>query len=463
MKLHYKHIVALIYGVVLFLDRLDLTIVNVTLPTLAKVFHVPLTDTDWVNVSFLLALAVSIPISSWLGERFGFKHIYIFAMLLFGIGSTLCAFSPNLDFLVISRLIHGIGGGLLIPTGMTILYRIYDKSEYASITSFTFLPSLIAPAIAPFLGGILLDIWNWQVVFLFSGPICLVLALISIFYLNDKEIHLSKKLDWIGFILFSAILADVFYSLSLVGKEYNLLLIGLIIVPLLIYFFIKQENRAETPLFDLSYFTNSIFIKANVIQLCFQICHYGAIFLIGMYLQIGIGINASMAGLIMGMQALGAMAVSRYSVRLYQLYGPIWPIVIGLVGVAILSPCILIINTTNFVWLGVILFFSRGLFSGLCGVPIQTMGIVDFEKDKIASANAIFNACRQVSISLGIAISSGLMTIGMQVASITHIEQINSNVSITIFGPGFFMISFIAIMGILLTLRNTQGLYSHQK
>src|SRR3990167_5099727 len=206
MRLQYKHIVAIIYTVVLFLDRLDLTIVNITLPTVAKHFHVPLTSTDWINLSFLLALAISIPISGWLGERFGFKKIYVLSMVLFGAGSTLCAWAPNLETLVVLRFAHGIGGGMLIPVGMTLIYRIYDKSEYASITSFTFLPSLIAPAIAPFLGGLLLDSFGWRVVFLFSGPICLVLVVVSIFYLIEEPRKLTKSQDWLGFISSSSIL-----------------------------------------------------------------------------------------------------------------------------------------------------------------------------------------------------------------------------------------------------------------
>lgn len=159
-KLSYKKTIAIIYTIVLFLDRLDLTIVNVTLPTVAKYFNVSIIATEWINLSFLLALALSIPINGWVSDRFGLKKIYILAMLIFGIGSTLCTFATTLNQLIFLRFAQGIGGGMLIPVGMTIIYRVYDKSEYASITSFTFIPSLIAPAIAPFFGGILLETFS---------------------------------------------------------------------------------------------------------------------------------------------------------------------------------------------------------------------------------------------------------------------------------------------------------------
>ncbi|MBV9576587.1 MAG: MFS transporter, partial [Gammaproteobacteria bacterium] len=166
----YRYIVATIYACVLFLDRLDLTIVNITLPTLAKYFNVSITQTEWVTNGFLLALAISIPISGWLGDRFGDKKVFIIATTIFGIASFLCAYSPNLLTMVALRFLQGIGGGIIIPVGMTMVYRVFNYSEYASITSFIFLPTLIAPALAPSLGGLLIQFASWQWVFLFAAP-----------------------------------------------------------------------------------------------------------------------------------------------------------------------------------------------------------------------------------------------------------------------------------------------------
>jgi EmrB/QacA subfamily drug resistance transporter len=460
MKFQYKYFAAAIYAIVLFLDRLDLTIVNITLPAVAKTFHIPVTSTDWVSLSFLLALAIAIPISCWLGERFGFKKIYILSMLLFGFGSTLCAFAPNLPILLVLRFIHGMGGGMLIPVGMTIIYRTFDKSEYASITSFTFLPSLIAPAIAPFLGGVIQDLFGWQMVFLFSGPISLMLAVISMYTLRDERSKCSKKLDWIGFLLFSAILLDSFYTLSLIGHTGFLLMIvaGILSVCVLVCLFIFHEKSAPNPLIDLHYFSNDMFVKSNLIQLCFQICHFGAIYIVGIYLQIGVGMIASMAGLVMGMQAIGAICTSRYSVKLFNQHGAKLPITIGLVGVAVLSPFVLCIRSADMLGFALLLFFIRGLFSGLCGTPIQTLSVISFNKEDIASVNTLFNACRQVSISLGMAISSGLMVIGFNDAHLSKTSEIISKADLfQVFGLGFLAIPVVALLGVLIT----SGLKNH--
>jgi EmrB/QacA subfamily drug resistance transporter len=397
-------------------------------------------------------LAISIPISTWLAERFGFKRIYILAMLLFGGGSTLCAFAGSLNQLIGLRFIQGLGGGMLIPVGMTMLYRVYDKSEYASITSFTFLPALIAPALAPFLGGVLLDVFSsWRFVFVFSGPISLIMAVVAMIFLREDASQRCDPLDVKGFIVSAALLMDVFYSLSSLARQGFSISAG---VEFLLWFpltglFIWIENLQAHPLIDLRFFHHKIFVQANLVQLCFQFCHMGAIFLVGLFLQAGIGFSATMAGLMMGMQAVGAMMVSRYSVRLFNRYGARRPIVIGLLGIAILSPLLMLINAPDKWLLGLGLFFARGLFSGLCGTPIQTLSVMAFEKNEIGTVNTIFNTCRQVSISLGVALSSVLIALGLYLAKVSGTESIPVDKVSQVFSYGFGMLTVAALMGVV--------------
>lgn len=456
---HYKYTIAIIYTIVLFLDRLDLTIINVILPSLATYFHVSIIVTDWVSLSFLLALSVSIPISSWLGERFGLKRIYIIAMFLFGLGSTLCATSTSLYQLNLLRFLQGIGGGMLIPVGMTMIYRIYDKSEYASITSFTFLPSLVAPAIAPFIGGLILNSLGWRFVFLSSGPICLFLAISSIFLIKEETVYKNKSpFDWIGFLLGEAILMTTFYILSTIGRSGFSLLVMLMLFLLfpLFLLFIRIEQKQKHPLININFFKHDFFYRANLIQLCFQACHFGAIFLIGLFLQVGIGFSATLAGLMMGMQAVGAMATSRYSVKLFNCYGAKPPIIIGLAGIAIITPFIMLINQESMLLFGMALFLVRGFFSGLCGTPIQTLSIIGFNKDEIGSVNSIFNTSRQISISLGVAISSILIAAGLHFVGLSGTEEIAKNQAFSVFIYGFLAIPIISCIGIMIASKLNQ-------
>ncbi len=139
-----KFILLFIVAAATFLDRLDLTIVNIALPQLAHIFNVPITTLDWISNSFLIALACFIPISGWVGERYGLKKTFIFATVLFTLGTLLCALSFNLVSMVIFRFIQGIGGGMIVPIGMALIYKAFEHEEYASVTSFIFLPSLLA-------------------------------------------------------------------------------------------------------------------------------------------------------------------------------------------------------------------------------------------------------------------------------------------------------------------------------
>lgn len=309
---------------------------------------------------------------------------------------------------------------------------------------------LIAPAIAPFLGGIFIVTFGWQFVFLFSGPICLVLSGVALILLKEEKHRSKNPLNWFGFVLSSAILIDIFYVISKLGREgiSSFSVFCLIAIIPLISIFIFHELRVKCPLINLSYFKNKTFIKANLLQLCFQVCHFGAIFIIGMYLQISVGFSAMLAGLIMGMQAIGAMTTSRYSVKLFNKYGPNLPIITGLMGIAIISPCIMLINNTHMLLFGLILFFMRGTFSGLSGTPIQTLSVIDFHKKSISTINGIFSAFRQISISFGVALSSMLISIGLKSINQHDTFQMKGIEAFQVFKFGFFAISIIAIIGV---------------
>lgn len=453
-KIEYRYIVAAIYGIVLFLDRLDLTIVNIALPTLAEYYNVPITQTEWINNAFLLALAISIPISSWAGDRFGDKKVFIIATSIFGLSSFLCAFSPNLTVMAILRFVQGLGGGMIVPVGMSMVYRVFDHSEYASITSYIFIPTLIAPAIAPALGGLIIYISNWKWVFLFVVPICFLAVGLSVIVLKEQKIENAPPLDWRGFFLSSCALILILYFISSLGKHgfdfqtSNILIASIVFS----YLFLRQEKNIKFPLVDIKFFKNELFLQANLIQLAFQICHFGSIFLVAMYLQIGVGMSAMVAGMIMGMQAFGAICTSRYSVKLFHQFGPGLPIIIGFIGIAILTPSILFIHTPDMISFGVTILFIRGIFSGLCGTPIQTASIIGFEKEDVSRASAIFNAGRQTSISLGIALSSLLITYGFNSNGLNVTHPI-INPSKAVFYYAFMLIPFVSLLGIFITLK----------
>jgi len=352
--------------------------------------------------------------------------------------------------MVVCRFLQGIGGGIIIPVGMSMVYRVFDHSEFASITSYIFLPTLIAPALAPALGGFIIHVANWQWIFLFAVPICLLAVLLSFCVLNEYKIRETARLDWVGFILAACSLIAILSFISVLSKDgftaYSLFIFAIAVTATLLFLF--QESRIKTPLIPLEYFKNKLFLQANLIQIFFQICHFGSFFLIGIYLQVGVGMSAFVAGLIIGMQALGAMCTSRYSVRLFDRFGPGLPIIAGFIGIAVFTSLILLINKPDMIYLAGSLLFIRGIFSGLCGTPIQTASIINFDKKDVGRASAVFNAGRQVSISLGVALSSMLIAYGFRIHGLSLSADI-SNVNPDVFYYAFAMIPVFALAGII--------------
>lgn len=458
--LEQKTWLILIIAAATFLDRLDLTIVNIAIPHLSTVFHVSVTQMDWVSNSYLIALACFIPVSGWLGARYSLKNVFLFATAIFAIGTLLCAFSFNLSSMVAFRFIQGIGGAMIIPVGMAILYNTFHIEEYASVTACIFLPSLIAPALAPFLGAVIMTTINWHWIFLLAVPVCIFIYISAIVVIPNEPRPITERppLDIFGVVLICGlfIILQLFFSYS--GK-YGLTFYSpmiLLLIALLAYIGYRYESWHKNPLINLNYFKNRTFVTANLIQLAFQACHFGSFFLIGLYLQVGLGFSAINTGLILGMQAIGAIVMNRPAVYFYKKHGPRLQIIIGLSGIAVLSYAILFLirdNTTPALYSGLLILFLRGLFSGVCGTPIQTLSVISFQKSEMGHVNALFNMCRQMAISFGIAISAVLISMG---AKLNHDSLAGAlqpyTTTYSTFHYAFMLIPVFCLLGIITML-----------
>lgn len=445
-----RYVVVVIFAAVVFLDRLDLTIVNITLPTIANDLSISITETEWVNTAYILALVASIPISSYLGDRFGVKRIFNTAIIIFGFASFCCAYSNNIISLSLFRCLQGVGGGLIVPVGMSLVYQSFAKSQYASITSYIFMSSLVAPAIAPALGGVVTELYGWRWVFLFVIPICILASILTVFFVKDIGVKSKRIMNWRGFAYSIISIISIFYLISIIGNKnlgYSVFLF-LIAAILSTFLFIRNEKRSLNPLIHLYYLKKKIFLQANLIQTAFQISHYGSIFLISLYLQVSAGMPVELAGLIMGMQAVGAFSAHLFSAKLFDAFGPRLPLLLGLGGLAILTPCIMLIQNKEMITVGLIVLFARGLFGGLCGMSVQTLGVIGFKNQEISRASALFSIGRQLAIALGISISSVLLNICFRINNLNFDHNLK-DIDVAIFIIPFLFVSVVCIFGLL--------------
>jgi EmrB/QacA subfamily drug resistance transporter len=410
--LEYKYIVAIIYSVVLFLDRMDITIVNVAMPTFATAFGINVTQTEWIATGFLLALAVVIPASGWTGDKFGTKKIFILANIIFTSSSLLCALSWSLNSLVAFRILQGVGGGMILPVGMSMVYRAFNPKEYPKVANYTLMPILVAPAIAPTLGGFILQYTSWHWIFLVNVPIGFIAILASFYFLKEERIHPDHPFDLWGFLSSALFLSLLLYTLSRLGRfgfsDPWIPIFGFLSILFLIVF-IHAEKKSEYPLIDLKFFKIPLFVQANIMQLALQFCYFGSLFLIAVYFQTGLGMTPQQSGLALFTQPIGTIMMLPISARIFQKFGPKYSVFFGLLGIAATTYWILVIKSPNDILLAAFILWIRGLVIGLVNGPLQASTMFYIEKQETGRASSIFNAIRQIGISLGVAVSSMLL------------------------------------------------------
>ncbi len=453
--IEYKYLVAIIYVCVLFLDRMDVTIVNIAMPTFANIFKVNVTDTEWVSTGFLLALAIIIPISGWAGDKFGTKKIFIIATSIFTLGSLLCALAWSLESLIFFRIMQGVGGGMVIPVGMSMAYRAFPAKEYSKAASYTLMPTLVAPAIAPTFGGFVLQNFSWRWIFLFNVPIGIFAIIMSFLFLKEEKLENTPALDWVGFVFSAVGLSVLLYTLSRVGHyglSDHIVWAGIIITLTSFIAFIFWEKSVQHPLIDIKFFKVPLFVQANVIQLSLQICHFGSIFLVALYFQVGLGMTPIQSGLAMCTQPIGSIMMLPISARVFNKFGPKYSIMFGLFGLSVTTYFIFLIKSPNDFAFAALLLWIRGLVIGFVNGPVQASALFDIKRADTGRASSVFNAGRQVAISFGVALSSLVLASGFRELNINANALTANTNSLPIFERAFIMLAFISFLGVLVAV-----------
>ncbi len=410
----YKVAVTVVYVLGLFIQILDATIVNVALPTLADEFDVPVTDVEWVVVGFLLALASVIPASGWLADRFGSKRAFLGALVVFTVASGLCGVAPSLEALIAFRVLQGLGAGLIIPVGSAILYRAYPKSERATAAATVVGVAVIAPAIGPALGGILVDTTSWRWIFYVNVPIGVAAIALGALWLRERtEAEAAGRLDLPGLLLASLALAALLYGMEQ-GPERGwaapttLAVLGL--AALAAVALVRRETTIEAPILHLELYRERLFRTTNIAGLSIYAGFLGQVFLFTLYLQDLRGVSATGAGFTQAPQALGVLVVSNLAGRrLYRAVGPRRLMTAGAAATGLVSASFALTDTTTPL-LGLAgMNFARGLSIGLVFIAIQTATYARVSEADTARATTLFAVQRQSANALGVAIAATVL------------------------------------------------------
>ncbi|HUZ10928.1 MAG TPA: DHA2 family efflux MFS transporter permease subunit [Acidimicrobiales bacterium] len=390
------------------MSLLDTTIVNVAIETLSRDFHSPLATIQWVTTGYLLALAIVIPLSGWLIERFGTKEMWMVSLALFTLGSVLCAAAWSSQSLIAFRVMQGLGGGMIMPIGQTILARAAGPRRMGRIMSIIGIPTLVAPILGPVIGGLIVDNLTWRWIFLVNVPIGVLALVLSQRYLAYGERQDAGRLDLRGALLLSPGLAILVYGLSEAGGGSGFgstkVLFCLAAGAVLIGAFVIHATRVDRPLLDMHLFRDRSFSMANLTIFVFGGSLYAAMFLLPLYYQVVRGESALTAGLLMAPQGVGAMLTMPWGGRLTDRLGPRGVVPIGM--------AIFLLGTVGYTQIGpdsgytflTLALFVRGLGMGWTMMPTMSAAYASLTRALVPRATTTINIVMRVGGSFGTAL-----------------------------------------------------------
>ena len=399
--------VSVVFVAGMFMTIMDSTVVNVALPTLRREFGVSTASVSAVVTSYLVAVAVAMPASGWLGDRAGGKRVLLWALALFTAASVACGAANSLPALVAFRAVQGAGTGVLIPVGMTMLYRTFPQAERIRATRLLMVPTLLAPALGPVLGGIIVDGLSWRWIFYVNLPVGFAAVVFGAAFLPQHRQHAAGRFDLPGFLLAALGFPLVMYALNAGpgdGWASPLSLAAIVAGLALLAAFTRTELRAAQPMLHLRILGNRLYRAASLQCAVGSAGFIGTLFLVPLFLQNGLGYSALHSGLSTFPEALGGMAGIQISSRLYRRTGPRRLMVAGLLGAAVPVALMSTLGPADANWAMPVLMLATGMLFGFSMAPAQTASLATISAEQTGQALTLFSVQRQVGQAIGVAV-----------------------------------------------------------
>lgn len=396
----------------MFMSILDTSIVNVATPAVANEFGATTDQVQWIATAYNLTLGVVVPVSGWLGDRYGLERVYTIALVGFSLGSALCGLAWSLNVLILFRILQAIGGGVLPAITMAMVYRIVPREKIGVAMGLYGLGVLFAPAVGPTLGGYLIEYVNWRLIFTINVPVGILGVVVAIMVLPRFPRRAKERFDALGFATVATGLFSLLLALS-EGQSWgwtSYRILGLTTVGALsLALFTVIELSVEQPLIDLRVFRYSTFLNSTAIIGVLSVGLFAGFFYVPLFLQEGQGLGALQAGVMLLPEALVMGLMMPISGKLYDLVGARWPGAIGLVvvsfgtylmhGIGLNTPRLEIV-----LWM---VIRSGGL--GLAMMPVMTGGMASIPTELTARASAMSNIVQRVAGALGLALLTAVL------------------------------------------------------
>jgi EmrB/QacA subfamily drug resistance transporter len=394
-----------------FMQMLDTTIVNTALPSMAASLGESPLRMQAVVASYALAVAMLIPASGWLADRFGTRRVFVAAVVLFSAGSLACALSRGLAQLVASRVLQGVGGAMLLPVGRLVVMRVVPRTEFLAAMSFVTLPGLIGPLIGPTLGGWLVQIASWHWIFLINLPLGVAGGVAALRLMPDLRQQVGR-FDTLGYGLLAYAMVAVSLALNALSDQQPrhatvVILIVSGLASLVAYWL--HAARADRPLFSLALFKVDTFSVGILGNLFSRVGSGGMPYLIPLLMQVSLGYSPMHAGMMMIPAALAGMFSKRVVVPLVHRLG-YRRVLVGntlLVGAAMAS--FALVRPGLPLWVHGVQFAAFGAVNSLQFTAMNTLTLRDLDGELASSGNSLLSMVMMLSMSLGVAVAGGLL------------------------------------------------------
>ena len=413
-------------AVALFMENLDATIVNTAVPSMAANLGVEPLSLKAVLTSYTLCLAVFIPISGWMADRFGTRRVFTWAVILFTLGSLLCGLSRNIHMLVAARVVQGIGGAMMTPVGRLALVRTFPRSEMLSAMNFVVIPALLGPLLGPVTGGLIVHWLHWSTIFFVNLPIGLLGLWLIKKHMPDYRDEAVAPLDRFGFLLFGSGIALLSYVLEIFGEHRLppgpiLAWLGVSLVLLLAYYI--HGRRVASPVMRLALFDIRTFNVAVLGGIITRLGIGGMPFLLPLLYQVGLGYPAWQAGLLTMPQAVAAITMKMMSKGILARFGHRQVLVANTVLFGATIALFSFIGPGTPIWCILLLSFTQGFFSALQFTSMNTLVYADITDRDASMANSIASTAQMMALSFGVAFAS--LTAGWFIGHTPQTDTVN--------------------------------------
>ncbi|MGB6354895.1 MAG: DHA2 family efflux MFS transporter permease subunit [Steroidobacteraceae bacterium] len=404
-----KRLLPWLIAVGYFMESLDTTILNTAVPAIAQALKVQPLNMKAVLASYTLSLAVFIPISGWMANRFGTRRVFSYAIGIFTLGSFLCGISNNIHLLVACRILQGCGGAMMIPVGRLTMVRAFAKSELIEATSFVAIPSLIAPMLGPLLGGLIIEYFHWSVIFFVNIPIGLCGLYMVYRHLPNYREQRNQPLDIVGLVLFGSGISllsyvlEVFGETTLSGRE----MLGLLAMSAaLLATYGLHSVRTTHPLLRLGLVRIRSFRVAASGNLFTRLGIGGIPFLLPLLYQVGLGFSPIQSGLLIMPQALAAMSLKLTMPLILKRFGYRRVLITNTICVGLMIFLFSTIDVGMPVWAIVLMGFAYGFLTSLQYTSMNTLVYADVSAREASGASTIASTIQQMAVSFGVAAAS---------------------------------------------------------